>query len=137
MCILAVDRDGDGFINTISDPYYKASGLDPNLRAPALSWFREDRVHTYFMHPNQKGAHPDTSSKLALSMHEVMRNASAKGIVLKTLRYHTYLAHCYFLNRVGSFDDLPLPLITTSRLDENTGFYSSDVWPKTCSIVKI
>lgn len=128
----AVDTDGDGYMNTISDPYYKARIL--TSKAPSLSWFREDRSHMYFMSPTKKGDHPNTFSKLATSMKNVLRNVTGQGLVINALRYHMHLTHCDLLNKAGSMNDLPVPLITTSRLDENTGSFSSDIWPKTCSV---
>ena len=112
-------------MNTISDPYYKARML--TSQAPSLSWFREDRLHMYFMSPTKKGDHPNTFSKLATSMKNVLRNATSQGFVINALRYHMHLTHCDLLNKAGSIADLPVPLITTSRLDENTGSFSSDI----------
>ena len=66
-------------------------------------------------------------------MRAIIANATKVGTDIKAIRYHTYLGHCYMLNKVGNMDHLPVPVILTTRLDENTGFYSSDVWPKTCS----
>ena len=102
-----------------------------------MSWIRNDREHNYFMRSNHRGAHPETFDQLANSMREILKNATAANVTLKALRYHTYLQHCYLLNKAGSLDSLPVPLVITTRLDENTGFYSSDIWPKTCSRVII
>ena len=119
-------------METLSNPDRTKILLPEFSRAPMLSWFREDRIHTYFMRINHRGKHPETFEQLASSMHAVLANSSS-GLPLKAIRYHTYLPHCYILNKAGGLDDLPVPLVLTTRLDENTGFFSSDVWPKTCS----
>ena len=90
-------------------------------------------MHNYFMRINHRGNHPETFEQLGQSMKAIVANATIEGIDIKAIRYHTYLGHCYILNKAGSMDHLPLPVIWTTRLDENTGYYSSDVWPKTCS----
>ena len=40
---------------------------------------------------------------------------------MKAIRYHMSMNHCHMVKDVGDADDLPFPLVLTTRLDENTG----------------
>ncbi len=125
-----IDSNNDNMIDTFSDPKYRP--FEIANKAPMVSWNRTGRENMYFF---RKGTHPSTFSELANSMNHVIQ--TNKQVNIKALRYHFYLTHCYFLNQAGDPSVLPVPVVLTTRLDENTGYFSSDVWPKTCSIVKL
>jgi hypothetical protein len=57
---------------------------------------------------------------------------------LRALRYQNYLAHCHTIDLFRKASErailnaMPVPLLLTTKLDENRGYMSTDVWPKTC-----
>jgi hypothetical protein len=124
---LGIDTNGDGFLDSISTGSTRVDIASAS--APVLAWARPTREANIF-HAKKKFLH--TIAQLGLSMKALSGEAVAKGVSLSSVRYHTYLGHCYLLKLAGSLEDLPLPVILTTKLDENWGYLTSDVWPKTC-----
>ena len=134
----ARDKNYDNLLNTLSEPPF-APNIS-NFRLPSLSWSRNLRKDNILMRKNN---YISTFTHLSKHMTEVIHNYTSYNInqsnnnhnqvQLKALRYQNYFDHCYMLSgSAGDIEELPLPVLLTTKLDINSGYLSSDIWPKTC-----
>lgn len=115
--------------------YPLAKALPSHLKVPLLAWQRPDRKQNIIM---RKEGFISAFSDLHESVSALVQTAEKNRTQLRAVRYQNYFVHCHVSNMMvnveerQALDTLRVPVLFTTKLDENAGYMSSDVWPKTC-----
>lgn len=110
------------------DDYKRGSYNGYTSGVPIIAWTRNSS--DMFFKRNKTNTLV-TVKQLGQNMLSIINSGNGN---IKAIRYVLGHRLCYLLNQAGSLDDLPVPVLFTTRFDENFGFMSSDIPGRTCMV---